>query len=40
MYQGLQSPISLEGDTPELGDFEIQIVDGMWDNVGIRTWLI
>ncbi|KAL0141009.1 mannosyl-oligosaccharide glucosidase CWH41/GLS1 [Mucor lusitanicus] len=26
--KGLQSPISLEGDTPELGDFEIQIVDG------------
>ncbi|KAI7907127.1 glycoside hydrolase [Cokeromyces recurvatus] len=26
--KGLQSPIRLEGDTPELGDFEIQIVDG------------
>ncbi|RCH79784.1 Processing alpha glucosidase I, partial [Rhizopus azygosporus] len=26
--KGLESPIRLEGDTPELGDFEIQIVDG------------
>ncbi|KAG1139740.1 hypothetical protein G6F37_008922 [Rhizopus arrhizus] len=26
--KGLESPVRLEGDTPELGDFEIQIVDG------------
>ncbi|KAI9268642.1 glycoside hydrolase [Helicostylum pulchrum] len=26
--KGLASPVKLEGDTPELGDFEIQIVDG------------
>ncbi|KAI7893279.1 glycoside hydrolase [Mucor mucedo] len=26
--KGLGSPVILEGDTPELGDFEIQIVDG------------
>jgi mannosyl-oligosaccharide glucosidase len=26
--KGLESPIRLEGDSPELGDFEIQIVDG------------
>ncbi|KAF7724424.1 Processing alpha glucosidase I [Apophysomyces ossiformis] len=26
--KGLRSPVKLEGDTPELGDFEIQIVDG------------
>ncbi|KAI8372558.1 glycoside hydrolase [Choanephora cucurbitarum] len=26
--KGLESPIRLEGDTPELGDFEIQIIDG------------
>lgn len=29
--KGLESPIRLEGDTPELGDFEIQIVDGIVD---------
>lgn len=40
MYQGLQSPILLEGDTPELGDFEIQIVDGMSKYGWTRTWLI
>lgn len=26
--QGLQSPVMLEGDTPQLGDFEIQVLDG------------
>ncbi|KAI9471930.1 MAG: glycoside hydrolase [Benjaminiella poitrasii] len=26
--KGLKSPVKLEGDTPDLGDFEIQIVDG------------
>lgn len=26
--QGLLSPVKLEGDTPDLGDFEIEIVDG------------
>jgi mannosyl-oligosaccharide glucosidase len=26
--KGLKSPIQLEGDSPDLGDFEIQIVDG------------
>ncbi|KAG1469294.1 hypothetical protein G6F56_003335 [Rhizopus delemar] len=26
--KGLESPVRLEGDTPELGDFEIQIVEG------------
>lgn len=29
LIQGLRSPIKLEGDTPELGEFEIQIVDSM-----------
>ncbi|CDH50432.1 glycoside hydrolase family 63 protein [Lichtheimia corymbifera JMRC:FSU:9682] len=26
--KGLKSPIQIEGDTPDLGDFEIEIVDG------------
>jgi mannosyl-oligosaccharide glucosidase len=26
--KGIPSPVKLEGDSPELGDFEIQIVDG------------
>ncbi|KAI9025132.1 glycoside hydrolase [Phycomyces nitens] len=26
--EGLESPVKLEGDTPELGDFEINIIDG------------
>ncbi|KAI8388237.1 glycoside hydrolase [Radiomyces spectabilis] len=26
--KGLESPVRLEGDTPDLGDFEIQIVEG------------
>lgn len=26
--KGIASPVQLEGDSPELGDFEIQIVDG------------
>ena len=29
--KGLESPIRLEGDTPELGAFEIQIIDGIVD---------
>jgi hypothetical protein len=28
LRQGLLSPVKLEGDTPDLGDFEIEIVDG------------
>lgn len=27
---GLRSPVKLEGDSPQLGDFAIQITDGMF----------
>ncbi|KAI9495104.1 glycoside hydrolase [Zychaea mexicana] len=31
--KGLESPVRLEGDTPDLGDFEFKIVDGPLNNV-------
>ncbi|KAI7852089.1 glycoside hydrolase [Circinella umbellata] len=31
--KGLESPVRLEGDTPDLGDFEFQIVDGPLNDI-------